>query len=77
LGIKNSLLYTQNSVIILSFSCFPFLFTKIMESYFVIYWLKPSEMGPRGALVVAFMLLHSVSKCKRYLTHVNIPYRSF
>jgi hypothetical protein len=33
-------------------------------------------MSPRGTLVVAFMSLHGVSKCKMYLKHVNISYRS-
>jgi hypothetical protein len=33
-------------------------------------------MSPRGTLVVAFMLLHGVSKCKMCLKHVNISYRS-
>jgi hypothetical protein len=34
-------------------------------------------VSPRGALVVVFMLLEIVSKCKRCLKHVNIPCRSF
>jgi hypothetical protein len=42
-----------------------------MESYFVIYWRKPSKVNPRRALVVAFMLLHIVSKCKIYLIFEN------
>jgi hypothetical protein len=33
-------------------------------------------MSPRGTLVVAFMPLHGVSKCKMCLKHVNISYRS-
>jgi hypothetical protein len=48
-----------------------------MENYFVLYWHKPSEVSPRSALVVAFMPLHGVSKCKMCLKHVNIPYRRF
>jgi hypothetical protein len=63
--------------VLLSFPYFSFLFTKIMESYFVIYWRKPSEVSSSGALVVASMLLHSVSKCKRSLKDVKIPSRSF
>jgi hypothetical protein len=47
-----------------------------MESYFIIYMCKPSGMSPRGALVVAFIPLHGVSKCKRCVKHVNISYRS-
>jgi hypothetical protein len=47
-----------------------------MESYFVIYRCKPSEMNPREALIVVFMPWHSVSKCKKCLKHVNIPRRS-
>jgi hypothetical protein len=47
-----------------------------MENYFVLYWLKPSGMSPRGALVVAFMPLHGVSKFKKCLKHVTISYRS-
>jgi hypothetical protein len=47
-----------------------------MENYFVLYWRKPGEMSPRGNLVVAFMPLHGVSKCKMCLKHVNISYRS-
>jgi hypothetical protein len=76
-GIKISLLYTQNSGVTLSFPCFSFLFAKIMEGYSVIYWHKPSEVSLGGALVVTSMLLHSVSKCKGCLQHVNIPCRSF
>jgi hypothetical protein len=34
-------------------------------------------MSPSGALVAAYILLHSVSKCKKCLKHVNIHYRSF
>jgi hypothetical protein len=34
-------------------------------------------VSPRSVLVVAFMLLHSVSKCKKCLKHVNMPCRSF
>jgi hypothetical protein len=48
-----------------------------MENYFVLYWCKPSGMSPRDALVGAFMPLHSVSKCKRSLKHVNIPCGAF
>jgi hypothetical protein len=47
-----------------------------MENYFVLYWRKHSGMSPRDALVGAFMLLHSVSKCKRCLKHINIPCKS-
>jgi hypothetical protein len=47
-----------------------------MENYFVLYWRKPSGMSPRGNLVVAFMSLHGVSKCKMCLKHVNISYGS-
>jgi hypothetical protein len=47
-----------------------------MENYFVLYWHKPSGISPRCALVVAFMLLHGVSKCKKCLKHVSISYRS-
>jgi hypothetical protein len=47
-----------------------------MENYFVLFWRKPSGMSPRGTLVVAFMPLHGISKCKMYLKHVNISYRS-
>jgi hypothetical protein len=46
-----------------------------MESSVVIYWRKPSEVSPRDALVVAFMPLHSVSKCIRCFKHVYIPCR--
>jgi hypothetical protein len=52
------------------------LFFLKMENYFVLYWHKPSGMSPRGALVVAFMPLHGVSKCKMCLKHVSISYRS-
>jgi hypothetical protein len=33
-------------------------------------------MSPRGTLVVVFMALNGVSKCKMCLKHVNISYRS-
>jgi hypothetical protein len=49
----------------------------MMGSYFVIYWHKPSEVSPKDALVVVFMLLESVSKSRRCLKHVNIRCRSF
>jgi hypothetical protein len=42
----------------------------------VIYWRKPSEVNPRGALFVAFVSSQSVSRCKICLKRVNIPYRS-
>jgi hypothetical protein len=48
-----------------------------MESYFIIYMCKPSGMSLRGALVVAFMPLHGVYKCKMCVKHVIISYRSF
>jgi hypothetical protein len=47
-----------------------------MESYFIIYMCKPSEVSPRGAWIVAFIPLHSVFKCKRCLKHVSVPRRS-
>jgi hypothetical protein len=34
-------------------------------------------VSPKGALVVAFMSLHSVYKCKRCLKHVNISCKTF
>jgi hypothetical protein len=48
-----------------------------MENYFVLYWRKPSEVSPRGAFVVAFMALHSVSMCEKCLKPVNISCISF
>jgi hypothetical protein len=48
-----------------------------MVNCFVLYWHKPCGMSPGDALVVAFMFLHSVSKYKRCVKHVNISYRSF
>jgi hypothetical protein len=57
-----------------------------MESYFIIYIgvnlvkcfkVFLSEAHSRGSLVVAFMSLQSVSKCKRCFKHVDIPCRSF
>jgi hypothetical protein len=75
--------YKISFLIYTKFRCYPlfflhcFLLSKIVENYFVIYWRKPSEVSPRGALVVTFMPLQNVSKCKRCLKHVNIPYRGF
>jgi hypothetical protein len=46
-----------------------------MGNNFVLYWRKPSGISPIGALVVAFMSLHGVSKCKKCLKHVSISYR--
>jgi hypothetical protein len=54
-----------------------FSFFYIKVSYFVVYWRKPSEVNPRGTLVVAFMSLHSVSMCEKCLKHVNMSCRSF
>jgi hypothetical protein len=34
-------------------------------------------VSPRSVMVVVFMLLHSVSKCKKCLKYVNISCRSF
>jgi hypothetical protein len=34
-------------------------------------------VSPRSVLVVVFMLLHSVSKCKECLKHVNMPCKSY
>jgi hypothetical protein len=48
-----------------------------MESYFVIYWRKPSEVGPRGVLIVAFITLHSVYECKKFSKHVKISRECF
>jgi hypothetical protein len=48
-----------------------------MENYFVLYWLKPTEVKPRGALVVAFIPLHSVSMCEKCLKPVNMPCKNF
>jgi hypothetical protein len=53
-------------------SSLSFFFFLRMENYFVLYQRKPSGMSPRGTLVVAFMPLHGVSKCKICLKHVNI-----
>jgi hypothetical protein len=57
-------------------SSLSFLFFLKRENYFVLYYRKPSGMSPRGTLVVSFMPLHGVSKCKMCLKHVNICYRS-
>jgi hypothetical protein len=38
---------------------------------------KPSVMRSRGALVVEFMPLHGVYKCKMCVKHVIISYRIF
>jgi hypothetical protein len=59
-----------------NFSAFLLFFLK-MENYLVLYWHKPSGISPTCALVVAFMQLHGVSKCKKYLKHVNISYEAF
>jgi hypothetical protein len=47
-----------------------------MENYFVLFWHKPSGMSPRGTLVISFMSLHGVSKCKMCFKHVSLCYRS-
>jgi hypothetical protein len=43
-----------------------------MDNYFVLCWHKPSGISPRGALVVAFMLLHGVYECEFCLHHVKL-----
>jgi hypothetical protein len=62
-------------VLLSHFFAFLLFFLK-KENYVVLYWRKPGEVSPRGNLVVAFMPLHGVSKCKMCLKHVNISYRS-
>jgi hypothetical protein len=63
----------QIQVLLAYFFGFLFFFLK-MENYFVLYWRKPTGMSPIGTLVVAFMPLHDVSKCKMCLKHISISY---
>jgi hypothetical protein len=41
------------------------------------YWYRPSEVSLISVLVVAFMLLYNVSKCKRCLKHVIYHVEAF
>jgi hypothetical protein len=67
-----SLLYTKNSGVTISFLRFSF---PLLKWYIVI--LLYVGVSPKTALVFAFMLFHSVSKCKKCLKHVNTSCRSF
>jgi hypothetical protein len=63
-------------VLLSQFFAFLLFFPKNGE-LFCLYWRKPSGMNPRGTLVVVFMPLHGVSKCKMCLKHANYVFFIF
>jgi hypothetical protein len=64
------------------FKCYPFFihfsfpFIKTVKSYFGLFWFYIGESS-RSVMIVAFMMLHSVSKGNKCLKLVNMSCRSF
>ena len=58
--------------------CYPFFYSLLFSLYQnsrELFWFYIG-MSCKSVMIVAFMLLHSVSKCKKCLNHVNMSCRS-
>jgi hypothetical protein len=61
------------------FRCYPFLYSLFFSLYQnsrELFWFYIGESS-RSVMIVAFMMLHSVSKGNKCLKHVNMSCRSF
>jgi hypothetical protein len=59
--------------------CYPFIYSLFFSLYqngIELLWFYIG-VSSESIMILAFMLLHSVSKCKKILKHVNMSCRSF